>query len=123
MSLSSVNLLKERVLRAAIAAVAELEQGPVVHTKTSRELVRSVKALQQETWRLDEAPALIKELVHIIELQPEATSVLGAKIRSGTQETLLQAKAFLGERKVEDDTTPVRRPARGPMRRFERGDR
>lgn len=116
MSLASVNLLKERVIRAARACVAEL--GPeVLLTKSTRDLVRSVKALEQETWRLDEAPGLIRELLHIIELQPEETSILGVKIKNGTQETVLKAKAFLGERKVEDDTTPIPRPRRGILRK------
>jgi len=120
MSIASVNLLKERVLRAAFECVDELESHPsVVHTKGSRALVRAVKALREETWRLDEAPSLIKELLHIIELQPEETSILGAKIKNGTQETVLQAKAFLGQRKVEDDTTPVARPRKGILRRAE----
>lgn len=121
MSVASVNLLKERVIRAAIECVDELESHPsVVHTKGSRILVRSVKALREETWRVDEAPALIKELLHIIELQPEGTSILGAKIKNGTQETVLRAKSFLGERKVDDDTTPIAKPRKGILRRAER---
>jgi len=123
MSIASVNLLKERVLRAAFECVDELESSPQyqtgVHTKGSRALVRAVKALREETWRIDEAPSLIKELLHIIELQPEETSMLGAKIKNGTQETVLQAKAFLGQRKVEDDTTPVAKPRKGILRRAE----
>ena len=115
MSTASVNLLKERVLRAAIACVAELEDV-AVHTKATRELVRAVRAYQTETWRIDEAPSLIKELVHIIELQPEPTSILGAKISRGEQETVLRAKAFLGQREVNDDTTPVSRPKRALRR-------
>ena len=118
MSVQSVNLLKERVLRAAIAAVDELESRERIHTKASRELVRAVTALRAETWRIDEAPSLIKSLVQIIELQPDPASVLGAHIKDGTNLTLLKAKAFLGERKVEDDTTPdVRPPRRGILRR------
>jgi hypothetical protein len=110
MSTASVNLLKERVLRAAIAAVAELESSEaVLYTKATRELVRAVKAYKTETWRIDEAPSLIKELVHIIELQPESTSILGAEISRGEQATVLRAKAFLGEREVNDDTTPIAR--------------
>ena len=115
MSTASVNLLKERVLRAAIACVAELE-NVAVHTKATRELVRAVKAYKNETWRIDEAPGLIKELLHIIELQPEATSILGAKIARGEQETVLRAKAFLGQREVSDDTSPVPRPKRALRR-------
>ena len=118
MSIASVNLLKERVLRAAIECVAELEtREPITHTKGSRALVRAVKALQEETWRLDEAPAIIRELLHIIQLQPESSSILGAQIKNGTQQTVLQAKAFLGERKVDDETTPVPKPRRGILRR------
>ena len=122
MSTSSVNLLKERVLRAAIACVHELEQNaePVMHTKATRELTRAVKALEEETWRLDEAPSLIKELLHIIELQPDSTSILGAEISRGSNATVLRAKAFLGQRQVTDDTTPVQRPKRRlPLRRLE----
>jgi hypothetical protein len=120
MSIASVNLLKERVLRAAFECVDELEAHPsVVHTKGSRALVRAVKALREETWRVDEAPALIKELLQIIELQPEQASILGAKIKNGSQESVLRAKAFLGERKVEDDTTPFSKPRRGILRRAE----
>jgi hypothetical protein len=120
MSTASVNLLKERVIRAALAAADELEDGaPRIHTKATRELLRAVKAYKAETWRIDEAPSLIKALVHIIELQPESTSILGAKISRGEQETVLRAKAFLGEREVNDDTTPVVRPKhKGPKSRL-----
>ena len=116
MSFSSVNLLRERIIRAAMECADELEDiGSGLMTTRAKKLVRAVKALREETHRIDEAPALIKELLHIIELQPEATSMLGAKIRNGTQEGVLRAKAFLGERSVEDETAPVpqrRRPLR-----------
>ncbi len=106
MSAQSVNLLKERVIRAAIECVDELEASPTLHTKGSRSLVRAVKALQQETWRIDEAPRLIESLVQLVELlAPESSSMLGGKVRRGEQETLLKAKAFIGQREVSDDTT------------------
>lgn len=99
MSIQSVNLLRERVIRAAQACVKELEERhPMVHTKATRELLRSVKALETETWRQDEAPALVRELVRIIEHQSA-----DVEDRTGT---LLRAKTFLGDREVNDDTTP-----------------
>jgi hypothetical protein len=108
MSFQSVNLLRERVIRAAKACVAELEEREaMVHTKATRELVRAVKALEQETWRQDEAPAIIEELLYLVKLLPGAeSSILAAKVRDGTQEGVLRAKAFLGQREVNDDTTP-----------------
>lgn len=112
MSFSSVNLLRERVIRAAIECVAELEEGSGVLTGRTRKLMRAVKALQEETWRADEAPGLIKELLHVIELPPEPSNM---QVWSRTQETVLRAKAFLGERSVEDETPPApqrRRPLR-----------
>lgn len=122
MSTASVNLKRERVIRAAIDCVEELEGSEAIHTTNTRKLVRAVKALQEETWRQDEAPSIVKELLRIIELQPEESSMLGAKIKNGTQEGVLRAKAFLGERKVEDDTTatPLPRARRGILRRAER---
>ncbi len=121
MSVNSVNLLKERVLRAAFAAADELEASSGLPTKAGRELTRAVKALREETWRTDEAPSLIKELLHLVELNPEPTSMLGAAIRQGKHETVLRAKAFLGERKVDDNTQPTARPRRGILRRHEKG--
>lgn len=116
MSTASVNLLKERVLRAALACVDELEgKEPVVHTKATRDLIRAVKAYKAETWRIDEAPRLIESLVQLVELlAPESSSMLGGKIRRGEQETLLLAKAFLGQREVNDDTTPIPPKHKGP---------
>lgn len=118
MSTASVNLLKERVIRAALAAVAELEGVPVAHTKATRDLVRAVKAYKEETWRIDEAPSLIKDLVHLVTLlEPSDTSMLGGRIRRGEQETMLRAKAFLGQREVSDDTAPIIKH-KGPRKRL-----
>lgn len=121
MSIESVNLLKERVLRAAIECVAEFEsRESVMHTKGSRALVHAVKALQEATWQIDVAPAIIRELLLLVELQPELTSILATQIREGRHEGVLRAKAFLGERKVDDDTTPIPKPRRGILRRANR---
>lgn len=111
MSTTSVNLLKERVLRAASACVEELEGKDIIHTKATRDLVRAVKALEQETWRLDEAPSIVRDLRDYIRATPEGHP--GNVRQRG--ELLRSADAFLGERKVEDDTNPaprVRRPLR-----------
>lgn len=121
MSTTSVNLLRERVLRAAKACARELEEREaMVHTKATRELLRSVKALEQETWRIDEAPALVKELLQLVKLNPEPTSMLGEKIRHGRHETVLRAESFLGERSVDDDTTPAARSRKGILRQAQR---
>lgn len=126
MSIESVNLLRERVIRAAIDCVKELEEREAIvttlsHTKATRALVRTVKALQEETWRQDEAPVIIKELLALVELLPATSSLLaGGTSRSVVQESMLRAKAFLGERKVDDDTAPVPKPRRGILRRAER---
>ncbi len=119
MSIESVNLLRERVVRAAIACVKELEEREaIMHTTATRALVRAVKALQQETWRQDEAPSIIRDLLHIVELEAgNSESVLAAKVRGGSQESVLRAKAFLGERQVIDDTAPIPKPRRGILRR------
>lgn len=122
MSAESVNLKRERVIRAAIACAEELKDVAVT-TKPTRDLVRAVKALQEETWRQDEAPAIIKELLHLVELLGgNDTSILAAKVKNGTQEGVLRAKAFLGERKVDDDTTatPLPKARRSILRRAER---
>jgi len=108
MSTTSVNLLKERVLRAALACAEELEHdGSGLQTKATRELMRAVKALKEETWRTDEAPRLVRELVHWIGVLPTLHNEEGAR---QVKEVILRAKAFLGEREVNDDTTPVARP-------------
>lgn len=116
MSIESINLLRERVVRAAIACVKELEEREsILHTKGSRALVRAVKALEQETWRQDEAPHIIKELLQLIEQpQQRSTHALHLELNKGA---LLRAKAFLGERQVLDDTTPPPKPSRGILRR------
>lgn len=120
MSVASVNLLRERVIRAAIDCVEEVEGSEMIHTAATKRLVRAVKALQEETWRHDEAPAIIRELLQIVELEAgNSESMLAAKVRGGAQESVLRAKAFLGERQVSDDTTPVPRPRRGILRRAE----
>lgn len=112
MSLESISLLRERVVRAAIACVKEFEEREaILHTKGSRALVRAVKALEQETWRQDEAPHIIKELLQLIE-QPQLRSSYALH-----DNTLLRAKAFISERQVLDDTTPPPKPPRGILRR------
>lgn len=116
MSTTSVNLMKERVLRAALACVDELEGSEaILHTKATRELVRAVKAYRNETWRIDEAPLLIKELTHWISVLPKLTNEEGAK---QVKEVMLRAKAFLGEREVNDDTTPAVLRPKKPRRRI-----
>ncbi len=116
MSIASVNLLKERVLRAAIACVEELENypGPVVHTKATRALFRAVKAFEAEAWRADEAPALVKELQAYIRgnYDDSPTNVERRAV------LLRKAEAFLGEREVHDDTTPQSVPKKRLPRRL-----
>lgn len=116
MSAESVGLLRERVIRAAIAWRRDSKSDGL----KAQQLVRAVDSLERETWRADEAPLIIQELLQVlqlVELRPAADSSLGDKIKIGTREGILRAKAFLGERKVEDDTTPIAKPRKGILRR------